>query len=144
MAKKKILLGMNVIDAVIEILIHIEWNLKETIDISRVSKEVGYTAEELGEAFCELTSCTIHEYIQKRRFTEIMKHLVETNNDVEDIAEDFSFPDINVFVSFMQETFRVNPFRIRKGHPLDEFELQEALIEKVIEKERQACNLKSK
>jgi hypothetical protein len=44
---------MNVIDAVIETLIHIEWNLKETIDIYRVTKEVGYTVEELDKSFID-------------------------------------------------------------------------------------------
>lgn len=118
-------------NASMETLIHIEWNLKGSIDMQHLSKELGFTEKQLNEAFYEQTSFSIQEYMEKRRFTEIMKRLAQTCDEVAVIAEDFSFPNTNTLVSFLQE-FNVNPFCIRKGYLLDGFNLTESIVDSVI------------
>jgi AraC-like DNA-binding protein len=123
--------SMNTLDAVIETLIHIEWHLKETIDIRNISNESGYTIEQLKSVFNKQTGYGMEEYIEKRRFTEIVKRLVQTNDEVADIAEDFSFSNSSVLALFLQK-YNVNPFNIRKGHAVEEFLLTESIVDVMI------------
>ncbi len=93
----------------------IEKNLKEDIDVFAVSQEVCYSLYHFIRLFQHTTGFSPKSYIQKRRLTESVKELRETNKKITDIAYDYQFGSPEAFTRAFKKQFNASPSEIRKG-----------------------------
>lgn len=96
------------ITACIEMLIFSE----ETDIANALSRETGMNLRLLGDAFQFMTEITLIKYIRQRRMVHALKHRVEKNLSVEQIAAEAGFSDAAAFSKACKNEFDYSPSQI--------------------------------
>ncbi|HEX3039384.1 MAG TPA: AraC family transcriptional regulator [Caproiciproducens sp.] len=98
---------------------YIENHLSEELDLDRVADIAGYSKFHLNRIFSEITGCTIHRYIQRRRLTESARQLIFTEKSIVEIAfaagyesqQSYSLAFRNLYCNSPQEFRKKREFR---------------------------------
>lgn len=86
----------------------IEENLKYDINLSDCAKAAGYSLYHFLRIFKEVTKLTPADYIRKRRLTEIIKNMDDSNN-VSDIAFEYGFNSKENFIRAFKAEHHILP-----------------------------------
>ncbi|MBN2274747.1 MAG: AraC family transcriptional regulator [Bacteroidales bacterium] len=110
-------------DVILKSIRFIENNLKEEIDVFKVSREVCYSLYHFIRLFQSITGFSPGNYIQQRRLSQAVDELRNTGKKVADIAYDFQFGSPESFTRAFRKQFHVNPTEIRSGISLSSLAL---------------------
>jgi len=110
----------------------IEGNLKEEIDVFKVSREVCYSLYHFIRLFQSITGFSPKNYIQQRRLTEAVHELRNTDKKIVEIAYDFQFGSHESFTRAFRKQFHINPSEIRNGYSLTSMSLVNPITEDYI------------
>jgi AraC family transcriptional regulator len=102
---------------------YIENNLKDELNVLKVSNEVCYSLYHFTRLFQSITGFSPKKYIQLRRLTEIVHELKNTNSKLSDIAYDYQFGSPETFSRAFKKQFNINPAEIRKGYSINNLSL---------------------
>lgn len=91
----------------------IEDNLKNEIDVFAVSQEVCYSLYHFIRLFQHITGFSPKSYVQKRRLTEAVNELRNTDKKIADIAYDFQFGSPETFSRAFKKQFNTSPIKVR-------------------------------
>jgi len=105
-------------EVIVKAIKFIEGNLKEEIDVFKVSREVCYSLYHFIRLFQSITGFSPKNYIQQRRLTEAVHELRNTDKKIVDIAYDFQFGSHESFTRAFRKQFNINPSEIRNGYSL--------------------------
>jgi AraC family transcriptional regulator len=105
-------------EVIIKSVNYIECNLKEEIDVFKVSREVCFSLYHFIRLFQNITGFSPKNYIQQRRLTEAIYQLRNSDKKIVDIAYDFQFGSHEAFTRAFRKQFNVNPTDIRNGYAL--------------------------
>jgi AraC family transcriptional regulator len=119
-------------EIILKSVLYIENNLKEEIDVFKVSREVCYSLYHFIRLFQSITGFSPKNYIQQRRLTESVHELRNTDKKIVDIAYDFQFGSHESFTRAFRKQFNVNPTEIRNGHSLSALPLVTAITPEYI------------
>lgn len=125
---------MTNIEKIIESLIFIEWNMKEDIDASRISAEVGYSPHYFKKLFRKVTGLSLETYLCRRRLTEAFKALKQNPDNAIKITYEYRFRCLKEFTKAFFRQFKAYPVEIYVKQPVNPMKLQEAIVYDVIHK----------
>ncbi|ALJ06300.1 hypothetical protein APS56_14660 [Pseudalgibacter alginicilyticus] len=94
---------------------YIEDNLCSNLEVLMVSNEVCYSLFHFIRLFQSITGFSPKSYIQKRRLTEALKLIKETDRKISDIAYNFHFGSPESFSRAFNKQFGITPIGIRSG-----------------------------
>ncbi len=105
-------------DKVLKSINYINSNFKEKISIENLSKLSGYSEFHFIRVFEKCTNKTPTEYINNCRLKHAKKLLVETDDNMESIAEKCGFNSYSYFSKIFKNNFSLSPNTYRKNHRL--------------------------
>lgn len=114
-------------EVILKSIQYIESNLKEEIDVFKVSGEVCYSLYHFIRLFQNITGYSPKNYIQMRRLTEAVQELRATDKKISEIAYDYQFGSHEAFTRAFRKQFQVNPTEVRNGYPLSSLPLVRAI-----------------
>lgn len=96
------------------IMAYVEKHYDTTISLDAISEEIGYSKYYLSHVFKEIMSLTIHEYVIRRRLTQVKHYLLEDVLSVEEIAQRCGFSsDVALYKTF-KNVYAVTPGQFKK------------------------------
>lgn len=110
-------------DVILKAVNFIEDNLKNEMDVFKVSQEVCYSLYHFIRLFQSVTGFSPKNYIQQRRLTECVNELRNSDKKVADIAYDFQFGSPETFSRAFRNQFHINPSEVRNGYSLGSLSL---------------------
>ena len=110
-------------DVIFKAVQYIENNLRDELNVLKVSQEVCYSLYHFTRLFQSITGFSPKRYIQLRRLSEIVHELKNTDNKISDIAYDFQFGSPETFSRAFKKQFNINPGEIRKGYAISDLSL---------------------
>jgi AraC family transcriptional regulator len=119
-------------EVILKAIRFIEDNLKEEIDVFKVSREVCYSLYHFIRLFQSITGFSPKNYIQQRRLTEAVHELRNTDKKIVEIAYDFQFGSHESFTRAFRKQFHINPSEIRNGYSLTSMSLVNPITEDYI------------
>lgn len=125
---------MTNVEKIIESLIFIEWNMKEDIDASRISAEVGYSPHYFRKLFRRVTGLSLETYLCRRRLTEAFKALKQNPDNAIKITYEYRFKCLKEFTKTFFRQFKTYPAEFHIKQPASHLKLQEAIVYDVIHK----------
>jgi len=109
---------MNTLDEIIErisySLDYIETNIYQSISTLAMAREAGYSLFHFQRVFKDTTGYTPKAYLRARRLTLAAQELIETQNDINIIAEDAGFESQAAFTKAFRKQFGIAPGRYRR------------------------------
>lgn len=127
---------MTNVERIIESLVFIEWHMKEDIDVSRISAEVGYSPRYFKQLFRKVTGVSVNSYLCRRRLTEALKSLRKEPGNIFTVASEYRFNCVREFKQKFLRQFKIHPAKIDFNKPPRGLQLQEAIVYDVINKAR--------
>lgn len=101
----------------IEIAIkHIQGNFVEKISVEKLAKISGYSEFHFIRKFKNYTSQNPTEYITLHRLNYAKKLLVETESDMDSIAEKSGFNSYSYFFRIFKKKYLISPYKYRNSH----------------------------
>ncbi len=119
-------------EVILKAVTFIEGNLKEEIDVFKVSREVCYSLYHFIRLFQSITGFSPKNYIQQRRLTEAVHELRNTDKKIVDIAYDYQFGSHESFTRAFRKQFQINPSEVRNGYSLTTMSLVNPITEDYI------------
>ncbi len=115
----------------------IESNLDQPIDLDTIASATFYSKYHFHRLFHLLTGETVGNYIRKRRLTEAMYELKNSNHRILDVAVKFQFDSQESFCRAFKQYFKITPSRCRDSHDhVQLFPKHRLPIERIADKER--------
>lgn len=96
-----------------KVIDYIEENLCYELEIDVLAKVAGYSKYHFIRVFCYITGMTPAEYIRKRRITEIVKEMSETDENISNIAFRYGFNSKENFTRAFKQEHKVLPSEYR-------------------------------
>ena len=100
---------MSWVNKIQEALNYIEKNLKEDINITKVSKAINYSPSAIQQLFSAITGYSIAGYIRSRRLTLAAKDLIELKTTVTDTAFNYGYSTVESFSKAFKRFHGCNP-----------------------------------
>lgn len=110
-------------EVILKAIAFIEKNLKEEIDVFRVSQEVCYSLYHFIRLFQSISGFSPKNYLQQRRLTEAVYEIRDTDKKISDIAFEFQFGSHEAFSRAFRKQFNINPSEIRNGYSMSSLSL---------------------
>lgn len=96
-----------------KVIDYIEENLTVEIDINELANVAGYSKYHFIKLFFKTTGMTPAEYIRKRRITEIVKEMADSEESISDIAFRYGFNSKENFTRAFKQEHKVLPSEFR-------------------------------
>jgi len=119
-------------EVILKAINYIESKLKSEIDVFEVSKEVCYSLYHFTRLFQSITGFSPKSYIQKRRLSEAIYELRDSDKKIADIAYDYQFGSPESFTRAFRRQFNIKPTEIRKAHSIATLPLLKAITPEYI------------
>lgn len=116
---------MDYREYIVKTIGYIEENLCENLDLSGIARTAGYSAYHFARLFKKETKLTPGDYIRKRRLTEIIKRMNESNRPASEIAFEYGFNSKENFVRAFKSEHAILPTEYRAAK--NSLKLYEAL-----------------
>lgn len=97
---------------------YIEENIKRTITLEEISKDVNLSMFYLDRLFHEISKTTLMRYVKNRKLSSSIGELLNTNLKISDIAEEYGFNYEQSYIRLFENTFTISPDRFRKEKPI--------------------------
>jgi AraC-like DNA-binding protein/DNA gyrase inhibitor GyrI len=95
----------------------IEERLQGVISSEEVARKANMSLRSFYNYFWAVTGFRYGEYLRKRRMSEALKLLTETENKVVDIALNLGYESHEAFTRAFKSEFDLSPIKYRKGRP---------------------------
>ena len=102
-------------ESILRSIRYIEANLGESIPVSDVAREAGYSLYHFIRLFSAITGFTPKDYILHRKLTEAAKLIASTDRRIIDIAFEFEFQTHESFTRAFRRFFGENPAEYRRS-----------------------------
>lgn len=96
--------------------LYIKKNDSESLSLSRLSKESGYSEFYISKKFKEISGMQFRDYLRYRRLAFALKELRDTENGILDIALRYGFSSHEAFTRSFKEAYGITPSEYRR-HP---------------------------
>ena len=93
----------------------IEANLKSDIDVSEIAQKVFCSLYHFIRLFKSITDTSPKKYLLKRRLSESISELRNSQKKISTIAYDFQFSSNEVFTRAFKKQFHISPSDVRRG-----------------------------
>lgn len=91
----------------------------EKVELQREMSNVGVTFHRMNEIFKVEYGVTVSEYVRRLRLEEARKRLVNSNEDIINIAYSIGFGSLSGFYRFFKENMGMSPVKYRKENMKD-------------------------
>ena len=88
----------------------------EKRELKQGLRQLGISHRRMSEIFKDEYGITLHEYIKSRRLEEAIRMLIDTDEDIIDIAYAVGFGGLSSFYSFFKSETGKSPLAYRKEH----------------------------
>lgn len=92
----------------------IEKEIKQDLNLSRLSKEVGISKYHLHRLFKAITAKTLMAYVRGRRLSLSLCDLINTDLNIIDIASEYQFEHEQSYIRAFKQQFNMTPAQYRK------------------------------
>jgi AraC-like DNA-binding protein len=106
------------LESVYHALQFIEAHLRDNISVADIADHCGYSLFHFIRLFNQFASQTPYDYLIRRRLSEALKELHETNYSIATLAYDYCFETPESFSRAFKRVFGLLPSSFRAGHPL--------------------------
>ena len=113
--------NIKLIESVID---YIENNLTGELDISTISKFIGYSPYHLSRIFSTCIGFSIYEYIRRRRITEAARKLVKSDEEIINIAMEYGYSNQQSFSVSFKKIYHCSPNQYRKRNEYMPYQLK--------------------
>ncbi|MEB3212392.1 MAG: AraC family transcriptional regulator [Leptolyngbyaceae bacterium] len=100
----------------VEVFDFIEQHFSKSISLADIAKAMNRSPSYLSASVRKLTGRTILEWIRERRMTEARRLLLETNDDIVQIAEAIGYQEVTYFIRQFRQFHRETPQAWRQVH----------------------------
>lgn len=97
-----------------EILMYIGENYREELTLDRISKQFYMSSEYFSRKFHEWFGTTYKVYLANYRFSKAYEELINSNNNIQDIASTHGFSNVKSFITIFKEKYNITPSRYRQ------------------------------
>ena len=111
---------MSQLTAVCKALDFTEDNLKENIGVADMADAAGYSLYHFCRVFNGIVHHTPYDYLMRRRLSESVRSLVETDKKIIDIAFEYQFNSPETYSRAFKRMFGMPPYRWRNRGTVDE------------------------
>jgi len=94
----------------------IEHHYKQTISLADLAKATNLSPSYLSASVRKLTGRTVVEWIRERRMAEARRLLLETDDDIVQIAETIGYQEVTYFIRQFRQFHRETPQAWRQAH----------------------------
>jgi AraC family transcriptional regulator len=105
---------LKLYDLLENILLDIENNIKNNINASVLSKKYDFSESHLRKIFSFVFNRSVASYIRSRILTATLNDLLETDNDIIDIAIKYGFEYEQSYIRTFKREFGITPGHLRK------------------------------
>lgn len=99
----------------IEHAIHlIEKEIKHTLDLDTLAREVGISKYHLHRLFKSITGKSVMSYVRERKLSLSIQDLINTDLHIIDIAHEYRFEYEQSYIRAFKHTFNITPSQYRK------------------------------
>jgi len=95
---------------------YIRLNYDRQITTSKVAQALGYSADYLGRVYRKVYGCTLTEAIHRRRVSMACEFLIDSNLNIEQIAQKCGFTDPDYFRRIFRHYMQITPGDYRLGY----------------------------
>lgn len=100
----------------VEVFDFIEHHYNKTISLADIAKAINRSPSYLSASVRKLTGRTVVEWIKERRMTEARRLLLETDDDITQIAESIGYQEVTYFIRQFRQFHRETPQAWRQAH----------------------------
>jgi AraC family transcriptional regulator len=118
-ARLKQFLMRDTTDSICEALEFIERNLKAEISIANIAAAVCYSLYHFCRTFNRIVHHTPYDYLIRRRLTESIKELTQTDRKIVDIALAYRFNNHETYSRAFKRMFWIQPSECRAARGID-------------------------
>ena len=83
----------------------IEHNLKNRFEMEDVAERAGFSLFHFMRVFYSFTGYTLKGYIRERRLSESARELLESNRQVQELANEYGFESSETFIRAFKKEF---------------------------------------
>ncbi len=105
---------LKLYDLLENILLDIENNIKNNINASALSKKYNFSESHLRKIFSFVFNQSVASYIRSRILTATLNDILETDNDIIDIAIKYGFEYEQSYIRTFKREFGITPGHLRK------------------------------
>lgn len=127
-------------EKILKSITFIESNLKSTITISDMAKEGYCSLYHFVRLFKTITGLPPKKYLLKRRLTQSINDLRNSDKKIATIAFDYQFGSHEVFTRSFQKQFGKSPSKVSKGETIPNHLLVQPISENYIFQSKEARN----
>lgn len=124
---------MGVLENISRAIVFIEGNLKNPINVIDAANAAGYSLYHFSRVFNKHTGHSPYDYIMRRRLSETVRDLVETDKRIIDIALDYQFNNPETFTRAFSKMFSIKPSEIKTDEDLDNLILKKPITNDYLE-----------
>ena len=99
-----------------EVFNFIELHYQEPISLSDIATALNHAPTYLASSIRELTGRTVLEWIRERRMAEARRRLLDTEEDIAQIAEQLGYANTTYFIRQFRQVHRQTPLAWRRTH----------------------------
>lgn len=126
--------NLNNRDIILSSIKSIEKNLKNTILLTEISKECGFSYFYFSKLFKSVTGHSPKTYILTRKISESVDDLLGTDQRILDIALKYGFGSAETYVRAFKKIIHKNPNEIRKERAVDRRLLLKPITKQILNK----------
>ena len=134
------LFNMTNKDSILKTIGFIEKNLKSDISVLNIAQEGCCSLYHFIRLFQNIIGLSPNKYLLRRRLTESIYELRDTDKKIADIAYDYQFGSHEAFTRAFRKNFGINPSKIRNGYSLTSLPLTQAITVDYIYQSEKARN----
>ena len=112
---------MNIYKSLNEITKYIDDNLEEKIDYEILAKILGVNSYTMQRIFSLIAGISLSEYIRKRRLSNALYDLYETDAKIMDIAIKYQYESATSFSRAFEKFYNIKPSKVNKMSKLKNF-----------------------
>ncbi len=97
-----------------KVLDYIELHIKENITIEELAEQCYYSKHHFNRIFQSIIGIPVLDYIKKRKLSSAAGQIIDTNDNILDIALDYGFNSHETFSRAFKRIFDITPIAYRK------------------------------
>ena len=97
-----------------EILIYISENYREELSLEKISKDFYMSSEYFSRKFHKWFGVTYKVYLANIRFSKAYEELINSDNNIQDIAISSGFSNVKSFINIFKEKYNMTPSKYRQ------------------------------
>ncbi len=93
----------------------IDQDIKQILDLDKISREVGLSKYHLHRLFRSITGKPLMSYVRGRKLSASLKELIDTDLNIIDISNEYQFEHEQSYIRAFKQMFDITPAQYRKS-----------------------------